>query len=124
MNISVEKKFFLLLFVCFVIFLQGVFDLPVMDRDEARFATASKTMLHTKDFIDIRMVDEPRYKKPVGIYWLQTFSNYIFQTFKIQLPHVSPPPIAHSAKISFCLIVPLSRELDKARGIDAADVFA
>ncbi|MFL2660874.1 MAG: ArnT family glycosyltransferase [Alphaproteobacteria bacterium] len=61
-----------------MIFLQGVFDLPVMDRDEARFATASKTMLHTKDFIDIRMVDEPRYKKPVGIYWLQTFSNYIF----------------------------------------------
>ena len=81
MNISVEKKFYLLLFLCFVIFLQGVFDLPVMDRDEARFATASKTMLHTKDFIDIKMVDEPRYKKPVGIYWLQTFSNYILGSF-------------------------------------------
>ena len=52
-----------------------------MDRDEARFATASKTMLHTKDFIDIKMVDEPRYKKPVGIYWLQTFSNYILGSF-------------------------------------------
>jgi len=81
MNISVEKKFYLLLALCFVIFLLGVFKLPVMDRDEARFATASKTMLHTKDFVDIKMLNEPRYKKPVGIYWLQTFSNYIFGSF-------------------------------------------
>ena len=40
----------------------GDFKLPVMDRDEARFATASKTMLIEKDFIDIKMVEEKRYK--------------------------------------------------------------
>ena len=49
-----------------------------MDRDEARFATASKTMMETKNFIDIKMQDEVRYKKPVGIYWLQSISNYFF----------------------------------------------
>ncbi|MEE2695266.1 MAG: glycosyltransferase family 39 protein [Pseudomonadota bacterium] len=49
-----------------------------MDRDEARFATASKTMLLNDEFIDIRMGDEPRYKKPIGIYWAQIFSNHIF----------------------------------------------
>ncbi len=103
MNISVEKKFFLLLFVCFVVFLQGVFDLPVMDRDEARFATASKTMLHTKDFIDIKMVDEPRYKKPVGIYWLQTFSNYIFGSFPYDEIWVYRIPSILG--IFFCLIL-------------------
>ncbi len=62
------------------IFLQGVFKLPVIDRDEARFATASKTMLINQDFIDIKMDDEPRYKKPIGIYWAQVASNYIFSS--------------------------------------------
>ncbi len=45
--------------------------LPPVDRDEARFAQASKQMLETRDFVDIRFQDGPRYKKPAGIYWLQ-----------------------------------------------------
>ena len=28
-------------------------------------------MLETGDYVDIRFQDEVRYKKPVGIYWLQ-----------------------------------------------------
>ncbi len=28
-------------------------------------------MLETGNFVDIRFGHEPRYKKPVGIYWLQ-----------------------------------------------------
>ena len=71
-----EKYIPIILFFIFIFFLQGVVNLPVMDRDEARFATASKTMIETKDFIDIKMQDEVRYKKPIGIYWLQSFSNY------------------------------------------------
>ena len=43
-----------------------------MDRDEPRFAQASKQMLETRDFVDIRFQDEARHKKPVGIYWLQS----------------------------------------------------
>ncbi len=45
--------------------------LPVVDRDEARFSQSSKQMADTGALIDIRFRDEPRYKKPVGIYWLQ-----------------------------------------------------
>jgi len=52
-------------------FLPGFFQIPPTDRDEARFAQASKQMLESGDFIDIRFQDEVRYKKPVGIYWLQ-----------------------------------------------------
>ena len=66
MNISFNKKFLFFLLICFLIYLQGIFKLPVMDRDEARFATASKTMLIDKDFIDIKMGEEKRYKKPIG----------------------------------------------------------
>ncbi len=49
----------------------GFFTLPPMDRDEPRFAQASKQMLETSDFVAIRFGDEARNKKPVGIHWLQ-----------------------------------------------------
>jgi 4-amino-4-deoxy-L-arabinose transferase-like glycosyltransferase len=52
-------------------FLPGFFQIPAMDRDEARFAQATKQMLETGEYIDIRFQGEVRYKKPVGIYWLQ-----------------------------------------------------
>jgi 4-amino-4-deoxy-L-arabinose transferase-like glycosyltransferase len=52
-------------------FLPGFFNIPPIDRDEARFAQATKQMVETGDFVDIRFQDEVRYKKPVGIYWLQ-----------------------------------------------------
>ena len=42
-----------------------------MDRDEPRFAQASKQMLETGDLVDIRFQGEARHKKPVGIYWAQ-----------------------------------------------------
>src|SRR4051812_23076987 len=53
-------------------FLPGFFNIPPVDRDEARFAQATKQMVETGDFVDIRFQDDVRYKKPVGIYWLQS----------------------------------------------------
>ena len=78
MYFSQPNRFLIFLAICFLIFLTGIFEIPILDRDEARFATASKTMLLENEFIDIKMYDEPRYKKPVGIYWLQIASNFIF----------------------------------------------
>ncbi len=49
----------------------GLFTLPVLDRDEARFAQASAQMLESGDFVEIYFLDEPRHKKPIGIYWMQ-----------------------------------------------------
>ncbi len=54
-----------------IAFLPGFFQIPPVDRDEARFAQATKQMMESGDYIDIRFQDEVRYKKPVGIYWLQ-----------------------------------------------------
>jgi len=45
--------------------------LPPLDRDESRYAQATSQMLETGDYVDIRFQDEPRWKKPVGIYWMQ-----------------------------------------------------
>jgi 4-amino-4-deoxy-L-arabinose transferase-like glycosyltransferase len=56
---------------CLVLFLPGFFATPPIDRDEARFAQATRQMVESGDFVDIRFQDDVRYKKPVGIYWLQ-----------------------------------------------------
>lgn len=52
-------------------FLPGFFTFPPLDRDESRFAQATKQMVETGDFVEIRFQDRARNKKPVGIYWLQ-----------------------------------------------------
>ena len=57
--------------IALLLFLPGFFTLPPMDRDEPRFAQASKQMLETGDYVAIHFQDEARNKKPVGIYWLQ-----------------------------------------------------
>lgn len=61
-----------------LMFLPGLWSLPPVDRDEARFAQATKQMLETGDFVDIRFQDTPRHKKPIGIYWLQAASVAAF----------------------------------------------
>src|ERR1700746_3509929 len=60
-----------LLAMSLVWFLPGFFNTAPIDRDEARFAQATKQMIESGDYVDIRFQDEVRYKKPVGIYWLQ-----------------------------------------------------
>src|ERR1700761_9395277 len=52
-------------------FVPGIFQIPPVDRDEAYFAQATKQMIETGDYVDIRYQDDVRYRKPVGIFWLQ-----------------------------------------------------
>ncbi|GGC71197.1 ArnT family glycosyltransferase [Chelatococcus reniformis] len=63
-----------LVLLSLVCFLPGFVSLQPMDRDEPRFAQATKQMLETGDLVAIRFQDEARNKKPVGIYWLQAAS--------------------------------------------------
>lgn len=60
------------LILALIVFSIGIDRIPVTDRDEARFAQASKQMSVSGDWVDIRFQDAPRYKKPVGIYWAQS----------------------------------------------------
>ncbi len=72
-----RRPLVLLCLLCLLGWVPGLFTIPPLDRDESRFAQASKQMLETGNFIDIRFGEEPRYKKPVGIYWLQAASTEI-----------------------------------------------
>ena len=60
--------------------LPGIAAIPPLDRDEARFAQATRQMLETGDFLHIRFQDEARNKKPAGIYWLQAAAVAPFST--------------------------------------------
>jgi 4-amino-4-deoxy-L-arabinose transferase-like glycosyltransferase len=68
---SHRRASFLLIVFSLIALLPGFFQIPPVDRDEARFAQATKQMLETGQYVDIRFQNEVRYKKPVGIYWLQ-----------------------------------------------------
>jgi 4-amino-4-deoxy-L-arabinose transferase-like glycosyltransferase len=63
---SHARAVLVLVLYALLVFLPGFFRLPPTDRDEARFAQASKQMLETGDFVDIRLQDTARYQKPVG----------------------------------------------------------
>jgi 4-amino-4-deoxy-L-arabinose transferase-like glycosyltransferase len=73
-SVSHSRACLLLVVFTLIAFLPGFFQIPPVDRDEARFAQATKQMLETGQYIDIHFQDEVRYKKPAGIYWLQAMA--------------------------------------------------
>jgi 4-amino-4-deoxy-L-arabinose transferase-like glycosyltransferase len=66
-----------LIILCLAVYLPGLWSIPPVDRDESRFAQASRTMLESRDFIVPRLGDTPRLNKPPLIYWLQSASAAI-----------------------------------------------
>src|SRR5690606_3635508 len=73
-----------LLVASLLCFLPGITLLPPVDRDEARFAQATKQMVETGDYVDIRFQDDVRYKKPVGIYWLQSVAVHTAEALGVE----------------------------------------
>jgi 4-amino-4-deoxy-L-arabinose transferase-like glycosyltransferase len=61
----------LLVFVALCALSPGFTAIPPVDRDEPRYAQASKQMMETENYLDIRFQEQPRYLQPAGIYWLQ-----------------------------------------------------
>ena len=61
----------LLTLFCLLLWTPGFFTIPPGDRDESRFAQATKQMIETGDFVRIQNGLEARNRKPIGIHWLQ-----------------------------------------------------
>ena len=68
--------------------LPGLLLLPPLDRDESRYAQATSQMLESGDYVDIRFQDEPRWKKPVGIYWMQALA--VATTSQVENRDIAP----------------------------------
>jgi 4-amino-4-deoxy-L-arabinose transferase-like glycosyltransferase len=97
--------------LCLVLYVPGMVSIPPLDRDEARFAQASRQMLESGDFVRIRFQDRARDKKPAGIYWLQAASVALFSN--AESPAIWPYrlPSLLGAAIAALLTVALGRAL-------------
>ncbi len=65
------RPYLLLTILVAAVALPGIAAVPPLDRDEARFAVASRQMVESGDWVTVHFQDELRAKKPPGIYWLQ-----------------------------------------------------
>src|SRR5690348_11992140 len=74
------RPYAVLCLLCLILYAPGLAAIPPLDRDEARFAQATRQMLETGDFVRIRFQDEARNKKPIGIYWLQAAAVAAFSS--------------------------------------------
>src|SRR4029077_16653375 len=73
---DMPKPLFLLFFFFGAIFLYAIGNssLPLIDRDEPRFAEASREMRQNGDFLVPRLNGEYRFDKPPLIYWSQVLA--------------------------------------------------
>ena len=82
-----------LVLICLTVYLPGLFTIPPIDRDESRFAQASRQMFeaaafkgspqwredfHSGGWVVPHVQDRPRLNKPPLVYWLQVASAWVF----------------------------------------------
>lgn len=76
------RAYIILILLCLFFHVPGLGTVPPIDRDEARFAQATTQMLESGDYVRISFQNEPRNKKPIGIYWLQAASVAVTSTLE------------------------------------------
>ena len=68
----------LLFLGCIIFHMVGTWSLPLIDRDEPRFAEASREMIERGDYVVPRFNNQLRLDKPPLAYWAQVASYRIF----------------------------------------------
>src|ERR1017187_6580173 len=79
-----------IMLISLVLLLAGNWILPLTDRDETRFAEASREMLQRGDYVVPWFNGHWRFDKPILIYWCQAASYRVFgeNPFAARLPSV------------------------------------
>lgn len=67
-----------LVILCLSVYLPGLWTLPAVDRDESRFAQASRQMFESGDLVVPMVQDRPRLNKPPLIYWAHCGALWVF----------------------------------------------
>ena len=75
---STATKSATLFFGCLLFHIIGTWSLPLIDRDEPRFAEASREMIERGDYIVPYFNNQLRLDKPPLTYWAQTLSYRVF----------------------------------------------
>ena len=84
-NLSTGLLILLLITVSFFVNLGGW---PLFDVDEGAFSAATKHLVDSGDYVTPYLYGEPRFDKPILIYWLQgiSISAFGFNEFALRLP--------------------------------------
>src|SRR5436305_3087993 len=72
------RNYILVFFGCLLFHLAGTWSLPLIDRDEPRFAEAAREMRERADFIVPFFNNQFRFDKPPLTYWFQVASYRVF----------------------------------------------
>jgi 4-amino-4-deoxy-L-arabinose transferase-like glycosyltransferase len=75
---STITKYAILFFACVLFHILGTWSLPLIDRDEPRFAEASREMVERGNYIVPYFNNQLRLDKPPLTYWAQVASYQIF----------------------------------------------
>src|SRR5579862_7715755 len=124
------RPYALLILVCLGLYLPGIAAIPPLDRDEARFAQATRQMLETGDFLRIRFQDEARNRKPAGIYWLQAAAVAAFSSpaataiWPYRLPSLLGATAAALLTLAFAAALFRDQPQPRRRGLFAALLLA
>ncbi|HEX8372669.1 MAG TPA: glycosyltransferase family 39 protein [Chthoniobacterales bacterium] len=114
-------KHYFWLFVAVAIFhFIGTWSLPLIDRDEPRFAEASREMLERQDFVVPYLNNEYRFDKPPLTYWLQSSAYRVFGENEAA---ARLPSVLAAAAIAVIVLAWGTRLKDAALGWRAAVIF-
>src|SRR5262252_6044343 len=75
---SMAEKHAILFIGCVLFHIVGTWTLPLIDRDEPRFAEASREMIQRDDYVVPYFNNQLRLDKPPLTYWAQVASYHIF----------------------------------------------
>src|SRR4029078_7221351 len=76
---TLTLRHFELLFIgCLLFHIADTWTLPLIDRDDPRFAEASREMLQRGDYVVPYLNNQYRFDKPPLTYWCQTVSYRVF----------------------------------------------
>src|ERR687888_2207985 len=75
---STAAKYAILFFSCVIFHILGTWSLPLIDRDEPRFAEASREMIERGNYVVPYFNDQLRLDKPPLTYWAQVASYQVF----------------------------------------------
>ncbi|MGC1320687.1 MAG: glycosyltransferase family 39 protein [Candidatus Udaeobacter sp.] len=75
---STTTKYAILFFSCVLFHILGTWSLPLIDRDEPRFAESSREMIERSNYIVPYFNNQLRLDKPPLTYWAQVASYHIF----------------------------------------------
>jgi 4-amino-4-deoxy-L-arabinose transferase-like glycosyltransferase len=117
---SAIRNSVILFFGCVLFHLAGTWSLPLIDRDEPRFAEASREMIQRADYVVPYFNNRLRLDKPPFAYWAQVASYRIFgeSDFSARFPS------AIAAALIALVIFAWGRRNDSARvGWWAAIIF-